>query len=1195
MFVGRTEELALLRAELRAAAAESVRRVVVEGPEGIGKTALINHALDGEAGARVLMVSGEEDERELPLGIVRQLIAEATRLNTGAPAGTAARLDPGAPAGAAASVSGRGLAAAVDTGPTDTLTRPETGGPGVCAAGLGPHDVGVGPCGAGVGARMAGVGPSAAAGQVVCDLVGRLAGQGLLVLVVDDAQWVDEPSLRALGYALRRVQAGKVIVLVACRDLSGAWLPEGLRRLLTGDDVVRLTLRGLSSADLIEIASDRPPVAIPEDLIVPSGPDATMQLPGDLPDRQAAGHQHGGAQRARRVQSSHERTAAPAATAQSRGCERAVPPGTLHAGGGAVAGPVGRAQVDSGRAAVSGGKARAPQPGDAPVPVGTVGAGEVDGVGLRGSAAVGERGAGEGVEPCDGGGRGAGLGEEAAVRLWEHSRGNPLHARALLEVVPPAVLRDPWARLPAPETYRRIFARRLRSCTPATRRLVSVCAVLGEACPLHVAVTVAREVGKSLDALEVDKRLDTLEGGERLDALAVAEPSAAMGVGERFGASGVGESVDALEEAVGAGLLRELPGRMVGFVEPLARAAAYDGIGAGMRARLHLAASRVTEDTGAALWHRAAAAAGPDEVLAEELAGYAAKAAQHGLWQEAAAHLDLAAGLTESAACRDELRTAVLEHVLIGGDVLRAAELAAVRNADPRPVRRYVLGRLALAAGRFDEASELLAEAWRHAEPGFAADVAEQLAWLRLVTGDRAAAADWARLAIEQPIQGMAARPYDVLALAGAPCAGAPPGSLAAAVTLLARDEPGQARAMLGRAAGAAAPAHHRLLATTLLAVAEHACARWDKAAAHAEYAFAQAAALGQRWLLPSLAAACVAPLAALGEHVRALTHATEAAATARRMGHVMGERQAALALALLTPGEAPPAAHLPPAPSTASGMYGVPGAGGDREPGGGPDVFVPDARPARIEALVADGRLEEAERALAAFDSEGTRLDGDRAWQSGEEGRQGGEGVRRDGEGAWPASEEVRCDGEGVRCDGEEVWRGSAEARRGEARRRAERARLRGLLLAGRNAPAQAEEAFVRALSLVEAGVCPLEEARVLLDLGRLLRRTGRRKVAAERLGAARAIFERLGARPLAERCGKELEACGMEPPATARLGLTPQELSTATLVAGGLTNRQIARELLISVKTVEYHIGKIYTKLGISSRVALAAKLAV
>ena len=55
-----------------------------------------------------------------------------------------------------------------------------------------------------------------------------------------------------------------------------------------------------------------------------------------------------------------------------------------------------------------------------------------------------------------------------------------------------------------------------------------------------------------------------------------------------------------------------------------------------------------------------------------------------------------------------QLEEAGVRLVCIGGDVLRAAELAAVRNADPRPVRRYVLGRLALAAGRFDEASELL-------------------------------------------------------------------------------------------------------------------------------------------------------------------------------------------------------------------------------------------------------------------------------------------------------------------------------------------------------------------------------------------------------------------------------------------------------------------------------------------------------
>ncbi|MFC7108518.1 hypothetical protein ACFQQB_53840 [Nonomuraea rubra] len=546
-------------------------------------------------------------------------------------------------------------------------------------------------------------------------------------MVVDDAQWADRASLGALSYVLRHVRAGRVLLLVACRDLADPWLPDGLRRQLAGDGTLLITLGGLSAGDLAELATD------------------------------------------------------PALTAARR--ER-----------GTYGSP-----ADAAREALAA---------------------------LRSDAS--RWGA-------------------AARRLREHTLGNPLHARALLAVLAPAVLADPGVRLPAPETYRRPFARRLHACAPATRRLVAACAVLGGSCPLHVAAAVA---------------------------------------------TGIDEPLNTLEEAVTAGLLRELPGRLIDFPEPLARAAAYDGIGAGARARLHLAAARLADDDGAALRHRAAAADGPDEALAEELARFAAKAAQHGLWQEAAAHLELAAGLTQSPARRDELRTAVLEHVLIGGDVIRAAELAAVRNADPRPVRRYVLGRLALAAGRFDDASELLAEAWRHAEPGFAADVAEQLSWLRLVTGDRAEAANWARLSAGQPIAGPVARPYDVLALGGASGAGAPPGSLAEAVAHLERDEAGQACAVLKRAVTAAEAAglpHHRLLATALLSVAEHGLARWDEAVAHAEAALAEAYALGQRWLLPWLEAACVAPLAARGDRERALAHATAAGVAARRMRHAAG------------------------------------------------------------------------------------------------------------------------------------------------------------------------------------------------------------------------------------------------------------------------------------------------------------------
>ncbi|MFI7701404.1 AAA family ATPase [Nonomuraea sp. NPDC049480] len=990
MFVGRTAELALLRAELRAAGGGRARRVVIEGPEGIGKTALVHHTLGGEAGVRLLAASGEEGERELALGVMRQLADEVVR----AAGDTTRRLADEVVRAAGGDATRRLAADGAGRDPRGAgLDGGVAGLDGVAAAGL--TAMGRDPC---------------AAGQVICDVIGALQAHGPVAVLIDDAQWADGPSLHALGYVLRRLRAGRVIVLVACRDVTDPWLPDGLRRLLTGDDTLRITLGGLSATDLAELATALAPA---------------------------------------------------------------------HAG--------------------------APAPG---------------------------------------------LGAEAAERLREHTLGNPMHARALLATVSLPALADAAVRLPAPRTYLRSFAVRLDGRTPAARRLVGACAVLGQACPLHVAAAVA---------------------------------------------GGVDEPLNALEEAVAAGLLRELPGRMIGFAEPLARAAAYDGLGAGTRARLHLAAAALADDTGTALRHRAAAAGGPDDALVEELTGYAAKAAQHGRWRESAAHLELAAGLTEPArapARRDELRTAVLEHVLIGGDVLHAERLAGTLGgcgahgaADPRPARQYALGRLALVSGRFDEASELLAEAWRHREPAFAADVAEQLAWLYLVTGGRAAAVRWARLAIEQAIQGTVARPYDVLALGGAPGAGAPPGSLAAAVVHLGRDSPERACIALRQAVAGTERAgltHHRLLATALLAAAEHAYARWDDAAARAERALAEATALGQRWLLPCLEAVCVAPLAACGQHDRALAHATAAMAAARRMRHAMGEAQAGLALALLGVEDAAPR----------TGPWDVSPCAGD--------PFVPDPRPRRIETMVAGGRLEEAERALAAFDgldsdggeTGGASLDHAESDHVGIEAA----GFERPGrDRPKPSRLEPSRPGPGRR---EPTGRGRQEreraVRRLAPRREAERIRLGALVLAARNVPAQAEESFGRALALVEGGVCPLEEAKVLLDLGRLLRRTGRRKAAAERLGAARAIFERLGARPLVDRCAHELEACGLEPQATVRLGLTPQELSTATLVAHGLTNRQIATELLLSVKTVEYHIGKIYTKLGISSRVALAAKVA-
>jgi DNA-binding NarL/FixJ family response regulator len=121
-----------------------------------------------------------------------------------------------------------------------------------------------------------------------------------------------------------------------------------------------------------------------------------------------------------------------------------------------------------------------------------------------------------------------------------------------------------------------------------------------------------------------------------------------------------------------------------------------------------------------------------------------------------------------------------------------------------------------------------------------------------------------------------------------------------------------------------------------------------------------------------------------------------------------------------------------------------------------------------------------------------------------------------------------------------------------------------------------------------------PLERALIVLPYVRFLRRLGRRRDAAAMLRSAQEMLVALRARPYLQRCERELAACGLTP--TKRRGrdrerLTPQEHSVARLAASGLSNREIAAELVLSVKTVEYHLTNAYGKLGITSRTALAA----
>ena len=115
--------------------------------------------------------------------------------------------------------------------------------------------------------------------------------------------------------------------------------------------------------------------------------------------------------------------------------------------------------------------------------------------------------------------------------------------------------------------------------------------------------------------------------------------------------------------------------------------------------------------------------------------------------------------------------------------------------------------------------------------------------------------------------------------------------------------------------------------------------------------------------------------------------------------------------------------------------------------------------------------------------------------------------------------------------------------------------------------------------------------------DDGGRLSRAGDREGAVTCVRRARGRLAALGARPYLAAWEGELEACGAEirPGAEpARWNLTPSEAAVARLVATGRSNREVAAELFVSVKAVEFHLGHVFDKVGIRSRRSLPERLA-
>jgi len=151
---------------------------------------------------------------------------------------------------------------------------------------------------------------------------------------------------------------------------------------------------------------------------------------------------------------------------------------------------------------------------------------------------------------------------------------------------------------------------------------------------------------------------------------------------------------------------------------------------------------------------------------------------------------------------------------------------------------------------------------------------------------------------------------------------------------------------------------------------------------------------------------------------------------------------------------------------------------------------------------------------------------------------------------------------------------------------------RVRGLLAAG-----QPGVALLREAADAHAASPMLHEhARTLLELGAALRRAGRRSEAIDVLQRAVDLARRCGALATAGRAHEELTIAGARPRRLQFSGaesLTPSERRVAQLAAQGLANREIAESLFITAKTVENHLGRTYTKLGIGSREQLGGLL--
>ena len=667
---------------------------------------------------------------------------------------------------------------------------------------------------------------------------------------------------------------------------------------------------------------------------------------------------------------------------------------------------------------------------------------------------------------------------------------------------------------------------------------------------------------RSLETLVLSRLAGCAADTERL-VVAAAILGTECRLADATALAGLTDPLAALQEAVSQRLLTEhetLGGRRCAFPHALIRAAVYRDIGVSRRAALHHEAAALTAGP-AALAHRIAACAGTDPQLAEDLQARAATEQAAGQLVEAAEHLLAAVRVDQASSGRDQRLLTALELLLAAGDAARARACAAeVAALAPSPQRSVVLARLAMLSGDYQAAERQMTSA--HEGLAGTSPATEQVR-----EGAALAACELALMLIGQHRTGDAAAWAEratetaVTAFTRACSCAVRGGSLAAighcdqarllmeSELLACQDEAG--RTLLRVCLGATLLRGDELAAATdLLDLAQAATGAAKLPMAHLLEARLQRVLLDYRAGRWDLADAEAERLVSLIDDLDQAWLSGRAHLAAVYVPAARGEVDRA-------------ARHLAAA---AGQLAGRPGPGA---------IELADAQVALAVAMDEPAAVVAA--AMRVTGTFGVLEQLEPSWML-----------------FWPAYAQALA--RTGHCDEANDVLTRYErlaADRGRRSALAAAGRARGYLdaLAHRTEPA--ERALSGSLRQLDGLGMPYELALTRLEYGRLLRRSGQRRSAARELGTARMIFAGLGAQPFVRRCDEELGGSSARSSAGARAQLTDRQLAVAQAAASGKSNRQIAADLFISVKTVEFHLGQILARLGADSRAQIAEAL--